>query len=132
MKANLGRLDEKNKARQKYLEMQEQQRNCNVDQLFRKGWSGICKSVIQTYRYYQRSETEQNCKKIAQMCIKETKKKSHKNKKYLKEYGIRAKKLFKEVMGYWKKKNKQMNELRKKKEKLEIEIKKREEEQLEQ
>jgi DNA helicase INO80 len=100
-------------------------------QLFNRGWAHTLHNVGNIYRYFQKVDSEQNCKKIVVLCSKESRKRVQKNAKAIKEYAPRAKRMQKEVFGYWKKKDRELNELKKRKEKLVNEWKKKEEEKRE-
>ena len=99
-----------------------------------KEWSIISKKEIpKMAKAFQKnkSDCDQNNKKILNNIIKDVKKKSNKVNKGAREYLTRAKRLQREMLTYWRKKDKEIQELKKKRDKAEKEIKKKQDEERE-
>ena len=127
----------KENAHKSYLDITEHSKNnvekkssslqvnqINASQLFKLKFAEISNNCIKIQKFFNKSENEQNLKKLAYLSSKVMKKGTVKVKKGGKDYLNRSKKMFKEVLNFWKKKSKELIELKKKKEKLERELKK--------
>lgn len=99
-----------------------------------KEWALISKKEIpKMWKGFQknRSDAEQNNKRIINNVIKDVKKKANKLLKGPKECLLRVKRLQREMLTYWRKKDKEIQELKKKRDKAEKEIKKKQDEERE-
>lgn len=106
----------------------EAQRDREVD----RKWKEVCSTLLNIKKYFGRSDTESNAKKVMNICMKERKKTLSKYRRIAVDYVLRAKKFIKEVQAFYKKKNKEIGELRKKRNKYVLEVQKKEEELREQ
>ncbi|KRX08854.1 P-loop containing nucleoside triphosphate hydrolase [Pseudocohnilembus persalinus] len=129
----LAQLDGENSVNSKLKSMDAEQYAQFISMQVAKQWKLVMKDFFKISRFATKSrqDVEQNCKKFANYCQKEVRKKYLKSQKIQKEHQFRAKRLYKEMTIYWRRKEKELQELKKRQEKLELELKKKEEEEQE-
>lgn len=120
--------------KEKLKSLDSDQKDKMIQQSVQKEWAVIAKKEIpKMWKAFQKnkSDAEQNCKKIVKNAIKDARKKLNKTYRGGKEAQIRAKRLQREMLNYWKRKDKEIQEMKKKLDKAEKEIKKKQEEERE-
>lgn len=123
-------IDKKNK----FKNLDPEQREKMELLAIQKEWAIIAKKEIpKAFKAFQknRSDADQNSKKLLNNIVKDVRKKHGKVYRATKETQIRAKRLQREMLNYWRKKDKEIQERKKKLEKAEKEIKKKQDEERE-
>ena len=120
--------------KEKFKNLDPEQREKMELIAIQKEWALIAKKEIpKMWKAFQknRSDLEQNNKRILNNITKDVKKKHGKLYKGAKECQLRAKRLQREMLNYWRKKDKEIQELKRKRDKAEKEIKKKQDEERE-
>ena len=120
--------------KEKFENLDPEQKEKLMQVSIQKEWAVIAKKEIpKMWKAFQknRSDAEQNWKKIVKNAIKDARKKLGKTYRGGKEAQIRAKRLQREMLNYWRRKDKEIQEMKRKLDKAEKEIKKKQDEERE-
>lgn len=112
--------------------------NLSSDQIEKKNaikvfesWKKTSHSIIGNRKFFNRTDSDLNAKRVATMCAKEWRKCFAKQKKSSNDIFVKLKKLNKDIFTFLKRRTKELSEIKRKREKIESEIRKKEEEKRE-
>ena len=94
-------------------------------------WKKASHSIISNRKFFNRTDFDMNCKRIANMCAKEWRKCFAKQRKSSNDIFVKLKKMNKDIFTFLKRRTKELSEFKRKREKIELEIRKKEEEKRE-